>query len=227
MTRDKAFEMWAPDGSPWSAWAKAVLFAYLPEEIPETGTPVSPEPGLASQQDTALLIELASARSVEAGLGKLLRAFVQCRSTTPAPVQVRRSRRGPWSTRLPWSMSCRSCGPLLTAPACSRVSRSRSPRLRSFWLMHTAHCGARSLCRLYCSSVQACFSIHSGTHFAGLRRSPSHDLRGHARRYSRIFSYGRLPRDGAYTCFRSRDSLQSGACADPAGTRSRKRGTHL
>ena len=70
MTREEALDVWAPEGSPWSAWAKAVLFAFLPDTIPEAA--VTPQanfvPPYAASRDTALLVELAGARSMEAGL---------------------------------------------------------------------------------------------------------------------------------------------------------------
>jgi hypothetical protein len=68
MNREEALAIWAPDGSPWSPWTKAVLFSFMSDQMSD----VSPSPGAAWKvpllQDVAILVELAGARGVEVGI---------------------------------------------------------------------------------------------------------------------------------------------------------------
>jgi hypothetical protein len=78
LTREQAFELWAPSSSPWSVWAKPVLFAHLPE-ISESHQPAAlPPPDVASwaprsDGSTVVVVDLAGAESVRLGEG-LMRA---------------------------------------------------------------------------------------------------------------------------------------------------------
>ena len=70
MHNDAAFKIWAPDQSPWSAWAKPVLFSYL-DAYPAEAALEIPQiadwcPSLESK--TALVIDLPSVESVAFGL---------------------------------------------------------------------------------------------------------------------------------------------------------------
>src|SRR5947207_15588892 len=65
MNKDEVFSIWAPDGSLWSRWAKAVLFAYLdagPSQTPVSEATIdvswSPAPG----GNVALVIDLPGAK---------------------------------------------------------------------------------------------------------------------------------------------------------------------
>ena len=33
MNREEALATWAPDGSPWSPWTKAVLFSFMSDRL--------------------------------------------------------------------------------------------------------------------------------------------------------------------------------------------------
>lgn len=71
MTKDEIFAIWAPEDSPWSRWAKPVLFAHL-------DSPGSHMPGQEPRQDVgwapppsekvALVLDLPGAAGVLAGL---------------------------------------------------------------------------------------------------------------------------------------------------------------
>jgi hypothetical protein len=70
MTRDELFDIWAPAASPWSLWAKPVLFAHWPRPLPADSEPTAldlswvPAPG----GRVALLVDLPGAASVHFGL---------------------------------------------------------------------------------------------------------------------------------------------------------------
>jgi hypothetical protein len=71
MNKDQLFSIWAPDDSPWSPWAKPVLFAYLDVAVPqpavaEAARDVSwcPPPG----EGAALLLDLPGAEGVHVAL---------------------------------------------------------------------------------------------------------------------------------------------------------------
>ena len=66
MTREEAFAVWTPDGSPWSRWTKAVLFSFLPGEIAGVAAPPPPLGWRADlARGTALVVELPGADGVE------------------------------------------------------------------------------------------------------------------------------------------------------------------
>ena len=60
LSREAAFELWAPSTSPWSVWAKPVLFASWPEwstaevELPQLQAAWAPP----ADGTTALVIDL-------------------------------------------------------------------------------------------------------------------------------------------------------------------------
>ncbi len=68
MTRDQIYNLWAPSDSPWSLWAKPVLFAHLaPIAIP---SPVIIEIRWQKQDDasTAVVVDMPGRLSVVMGL---------------------------------------------------------------------------------------------------------------------------------------------------------------
>ena len=66
-SREEIFEAWAPADSPWSAWAKPVLFTQAPldapplDDLPEVGV-------LGHLRDTALVLDVAGPYSVQLAL---------------------------------------------------------------------------------------------------------------------------------------------------------------
>ncbi len=71
MTREELFQIWAPETSPWSAWAKPVLFAYVTTGIkrprPETNLDVAGAlPDLPRR--TAVVVDTPGESSVWLGL---------------------------------------------------------------------------------------------------------------------------------------------------------------
>jgi hypothetical protein len=72
MTRQKIFEIWASKDSPWSLWAKAVVFSQIPDS--EIQSTVCSEPTEFSQtkdvpsQRRAIVVDLPGASSVMFGL---------------------------------------------------------------------------------------------------------------------------------------------------------------
>ncbi len=71
----KLFEVWAPQESAWSSWAKPVLFATAKLPKPDTSPATPPTSPLEAMRfaarsdgETAFVVDLPGARSVEAGL---------------------------------------------------------------------------------------------------------------------------------------------------------------
>jgi hypothetical protein len=66
-SREEIFEAWAPTESPWSAWAKPVLFTQAPLDTSPLGE--LPSPGVLAQlRDAALVVDVPGKLSVELGL---------------------------------------------------------------------------------------------------------------------------------------------------------------
>lgn len=68
MNREEALATWAPDGSPWSPWTKAVLFSFMSDRLSDISPPPSAGWKVPLLQDAALIVELAGARGVEVGI---------------------------------------------------------------------------------------------------------------------------------------------------------------
>jgi hypothetical protein len=92
MTRQELFEIWAPPQSPWSRWAKPVLFAEMPppgaaaraEEL------LLPPVTLPTEAHTVLVVDLPGVESLRTGLAL---AHAGCRpvplyNSAPAPAGV-------------------------------------------------------------------------------------------------------------------------------------------
>lgn len=71
MNREELFEIWAPPGANWSLWAKPVLFAHAANAAPVAQATVA-QFDLSSVprsiENTALVVELPGAESVEMGV---------------------------------------------------------------------------------------------------------------------------------------------------------------
>jgi hypothetical protein len=68
MNREEAFSIWAPGDSPWSPWSKAVLFSFMPDEIPDLANPPAAAWKVPLVRETALLVELPGESGVDAGI---------------------------------------------------------------------------------------------------------------------------------------------------------------
>lgn len=68
MNREEALLIWAPVNSPWSRWTKAVLFGFMPEEIPDLHSSVSTSWRKPFNPRAGLLAELAGDEGVEFGV---------------------------------------------------------------------------------------------------------------------------------------------------------------
>jgi hypothetical protein len=78
MNKDEVFSQWAPEGSPWSRWAKPVLFAHLDSEmahlpVEDAAVDVSwaPPPG----ERVALVLDLPGTKGVLAGIALAGRGY--------------------------------------------------------------------------------------------------------------------------------------------------------
>ena len=90
MNREEALSIWAPVESPWSRWTKAVLFGFMPEEIPDVPASASDSRRVPSDPGTALLVELAGARGVESGAALARSGYrpVPLYNACPFPINV-------------------------------------------------------------------------------------------------------------------------------------------
>jgi hypothetical protein len=70
MTRDDLFAAWAPADSPWSDWAKPVLFAHWPRPLPAVtdAPPVDVSWVPPAAERVALVVDLPGVASVHIGL---------------------------------------------------------------------------------------------------------------------------------------------------------------
>src|SRR5437868_9305632 len=93
LTRAQAFELWAPSSSPWSAWAKPVLFAHLPHVLDLAPSP-APAPDVSSWAPSAdgrsiVVVDLPGARSVRIGEALIGAGFrpVPLFNAVPGPIE--------------------------------------------------------------------------------------------------------------------------------------------
>jgi hypothetical protein len=77
MTPEEVYALWAPDESPWSAWAKPVLFTALGRVVAPTLLPLPPDltwaPAAAAR--TVVVVDLPGADAVWAGLALARQGF--------------------------------------------------------------------------------------------------------------------------------------------------------
>ncbi|MCI0684270.1 MAG: hypothetical protein L0Y71_19340 [Gemmataceae bacterium] len=80
MTKEECFVAWAPDGIPWSQWAKPVVFANL-DRIAAGGVPDQPTTTLSvdwipeASHERALIVDVPGAESVVLGLSLARRGY--------------------------------------------------------------------------------------------------------------------------------------------------------
>ncbi len=78
----RLFDVWAPETSPWSAWAKPVLFAQLTSARPASpAEPFDVAAALPSAGQTVVVVDLPGARSVHVAF-----AFAEQRGLRPVPL---------------------------------------------------------------------------------------------------------------------------------------------
>jgi hypothetical protein len=78
MTKEEIFSIWAPDASPWSPWAKPVVFAFLDTPLSHlAATGIAPEIGWAPppEEKVALVLDLPGAEGAMAGLALAARGY--------------------------------------------------------------------------------------------------------------------------------------------------------
>jgi hypothetical protein len=68
MTKDQIYDAWKPANSPWSAWVKPVLFSYIEENQAPASADRFLKLGIPPSKDTAIVVNLAGAKSVGMGL---------------------------------------------------------------------------------------------------------------------------------------------------------------
>jgi len=93
MTNEQAFIAWAPDDSPWSRWAKPVLFAHFDSVL---GIPSSNESALSltgvpgAAERTAIVLDLPGSLAVRAALALAVRGYrpVPLFNALPLPLHV-------------------------------------------------------------------------------------------------------------------------------------------
>src|SRR5262249_45230961 len=90
MNKEETFAIWSPDDSPWSRWAKPVLFAFL--DLPLSGPPITEDVSdvtwaPAPQGKVALVLDLPGADGVILGLALARHGYrpVPLYNTVPLP----------------------------------------------------------------------------------------------------------------------------------------------
>lgn len=92
MNKEEIFAVWAPEGSPWSNWAKPVLFAHMDTTFtnvpqPESAVDVSSFP--AADGKTAMVLDLPGAEGVQVGIALAQQGFrpVPLYNAVPLPTK--------------------------------------------------------------------------------------------------------------------------------------------
>ena len=70
ISKEELFKIWAPSGNPWSAWAKPILFAHWPHELPAVEIPPAPDYAWVPppSERRTLIVEMPGVRSLAMGL---------------------------------------------------------------------------------------------------------------------------------------------------------------
>jgi hypothetical protein len=94
MNKDEIFSIWAPDDSPWSRWAKPVLFAHLDQPWPQVAAENLPcDLGWmpAPAEKVALVLDLPGAEGVRVGIELAARGYrpVPLYNAVPKPFAAR------------------------------------------------------------------------------------------------------------------------------------------
>jgi hypothetical protein len=77
ISSEDAFAAWAPESVRWSDWAKPVIFVQATDMLPADPLPDAPAPAFAATVplDSAVVVDLPGAESVQAGLALAARGF--------------------------------------------------------------------------------------------------------------------------------------------------------
>lgn len=91
MTKEQAFQIWAPPGGPWSAWVKPVLFAHLPhvfEPIEQGAASIDARWAPPADGRTALVIDLPGAQGIQLAAALVLDGYrpVLLYNAAPGPI---------------------------------------------------------------------------------------------------------------------------------------------
>ncbi len=97
MNKDEIFAAWAPDASPWSRWAKPVMFAHIDlvrgsNELPETAENVDWSP--LPTHKIALVLDLPGAESVRWGVALAGRGYLPVPLFNALPLPVSETSEG-------------------------------------------------------------------------------------------------------------------------------------
>ena len=98
LSREQAFELWAPPASPWSVWCKPLTFSYLPSIVADHDLPPSlavPVPWAPeADASTVLVIDLPGVQSVRIGESLACAGFRPVPLFNALPGPARSSARG-------------------------------------------------------------------------------------------------------------------------------------
>lgn len=81
MNKEEIFSIWAPEDSPWSVWAKPVLFAQIHPTLPPTAPSDGPESALditmlpSFDAKVAIVLDLPGAEGVRVGVALAARGY--------------------------------------------------------------------------------------------------------------------------------------------------------
>ena len=131
MDRHELYEVWAPPDSPWSAWAKPVLFAHLPRPLPslEPATSLDLSWIPPAEERRALIVDLPGAAAVRLGLALAGRGYrpVPVFNACPPPL-------GPEATAAPAVIDVDTIlAALVDGASSASAGCPRSPHRRSWW----------------------------------------------------------------------------------------------
>jgi hypothetical protein len=88
MTREEIFRAWAPDESPWSAWVKPVLFAYLDDAVSLRLVDLAVSWAPPADGVTAIVVDVPGVSGVSLGVALARRGYrpVPLYNSCPSPV---------------------------------------------------------------------------------------------------------------------------------------------
>jgi hypothetical protein len=149
MTKEQIFSIWAPDDSPWSPWAKPVLFAYLDTALPaasvaESASDLSWCP--PSSERVALVLDLPGAQGVSTGVALAARGYRPVPLYNAVPLPFGEPQTDPLSGR---AVAAVDVLPIITAlkAGAETVAQLRLPQdaLPAFLLDANRRGGARKM----------------------------------------------------------------------------------
>lgn len=94
MTKEEIFSIWAPEDSPWSNWAKPVLFAHMDTtfaDLPQAESAADPSSFPPADGRVAIVLDLPGAEGVHLGVALAQRGYrpVPLYNAVPLPTIVR------------------------------------------------------------------------------------------------------------------------------------------